>query len=75
MREPDMIANATPYEWMALIRAEYLEVPGLALTKPQACRLWGLDEELCEIVLDAMVAADFLRKTPHHLYVRADRAR
>ena len=47
-------------------------MPGLALTKPQACRLWGLDEELCGSVLDSMVAAEFLKKTPQDLYVRAD---
>jgi hypothetical protein len=72
MPEQDMITSTTPYDWMALIRAEYLEVPGLALSRPQACRLWGLDEELCAIVLDSMVASEFLKKTPQDLYVRAD---
>jgi hypothetical protein len=72
MPEQDMITSTTPYDWMALIRAENLEVPGLALSRPKACRLWGLDEELCAIVLDSMVAAEFLKKTPQDLYVRAD---
>lgn len=29
--------------WLQLIRAEYLEIPGLCLTMEQAQRLWGLD--------------------------------
>jgi hypothetical protein len=28
-------------EWLRLIRAEYAESPGMALTKPQVQRLWG----------------------------------
>ena len=35
--------NATDVDWAQLVRAEYLEVPGLTLTRDQAQRLWGLD--------------------------------
>ena len=31
---------------------EYREMPGLSLTLPQAARLWGLDCDTCERVLD-----------------------
>jgi hypothetical protein len=30
-------------DWLMLIRAEYLEIQGLSLTKQQVERLWGLD--------------------------------
>ena len=60
------------YEWGQLLRAEYLEMPGLALSKPQARRLWGLDAKTCDVLLEQMVSAKFLRKTPADLYVRAD---
>jgi hypothetical protein len=60
------------HRWVEVMRAEYLEMPGLALSKPQASRLWGLDPETCDLLLDEMVDAKFLRKTAQNLYVRAD---
>jgi hypothetical protein len=56
----------------AVVFKEYLEMPGLALTKPQAQRLWDLDGKTCEVLLEEMVSAKFLRKTPDEMYVRAD---
>lgn len=60
------------FEWLQLIRSEYCEMPGLHLTKPQVQRLWGLDAKSCELVLDALEATHFLRRTPTNAYVRAD---
>jgi hypothetical protein len=57
---------------MQLIRAEYREIPGLHLTRPQARRWWGLDSETCDTVLDALVTARFLRRTERDGYVLAD---
>lgn len=54
-----------------VIQAEYLEIPGLHLTKPQVQRLWGLDPTTCDALLDALVAARFLARTPHEGYVLA----
>jgi hypothetical protein len=59
-------------ESLQLIRAEYLEVPGLCLTKPQVERLWGLDSVTAEALLAALVDVKFLRRTRHDAYVRAD---
>ena len=59
-------------DWMKLVRAEYLEVPGLTLTSDQACRLWGLDVRACEQVLAALVDSRFLRRTRDNRYLRAD---
>jgi hypothetical protein len=57
-----------------LIRAEYLEIPGLSLTKPEVERLWGLDPVICEALLAALVDIKFLRRTVRDAYVRADGA-
>jgi hypothetical protein len=56
-------------EWLRLIQAEYLEIPGLRLTKLQVQRLWGLDPQMCDALLDALIAANFLRRTPKDAYV------
>ena len=44
-------------------RAEYLEMPGLRLTRAQAQRLWGLDLRTCEQLLDALTESRFLAQT------------
>jgi hypothetical protein len=54
------------------IRAEYLDLPGLSLTARQAQRLWNLDSETCQRVLDLMIRDNFLRRTPQAQYVRGD---
>ena len=59
-------------DWLRLIRAEYLEIPGLCLTKPQVQRLWGLDPVTSETLLAALVDVKFLRRTRQDAYVRAD---
>jgi len=58
--------------WVQLIRTEYLEMPGLALTKRQAQRLWGLSPDVCDAALDSMVATCFLRRMRGDAFVRAD---
>ena len=71
-------SNSTPErtttiaEWLCRIRAEYVEVPGLSLTRQQAKRLWRLDDVLCDSVLQALVDVRFLRRTPAGSYIRAD---
>lgn len=58
-------------DWLRLIQAEYLEVPGLHLTKPEVQRLWALEPRTCDAVLDALVATHFLKKTPRDEYILA----
>jgi len=67
-----LTANKHVTDWIQLIRAEYLEIPGLSLTTQQMQRLWGLDLVTTEAVLAALVDVKFLRCTRHHVYVRAD---
>jgi hypothetical protein len=45
------------------IIGEYLEMPGLSVTIPQACRLWDLDPPRCAHLLDTLLASGFLRKS------------
>ena len=37
-----------------------------------ARRLWGLDQETCDALIDQMVSAKFLRRTASDCYVRDD---
>lgn len=59
-------------KWLGLIRAEYLELPGLCLTLPQARRFWGLDEPSTTALFAALVDAGFLRQTRNGAFVRTD---
>jgi len=53
------------------IKNEFLEMPGLCLTVPQAMRLWGLDFEDCQRVIEALIDVSFLQRTSHGKVVRA----
>ena len=57
------------------IQGEFLEMPGLRLTAPQAQRLWGLEREVCNALLGALVDAKFLLQTRDGAFVRNDGAR
>jgi hypothetical protein len=64
----------SPLELLAAVdrvRGEFLEMPGLRLTVPQAARLCGLDLASCEEVLDVLVRSAFLRRTPAGTVTRA----
>jgi hypothetical protein len=67
-----VIADTPINDLLQLIRAEYLETPGLRLTGPQVERLWGLDPVTSAALLAALVDVQFLRRTVHDAYVRAD---
>jgi hypothetical protein len=51
-------------ELVSLIRAEYDEMPGLCLTRPQVQRFWLLEPQACDAVLRVLVEAGHLRLTP-----------
>jgi hypothetical protein len=63
----------TETRWIQLIKAEYREMPGLSLTKPQIQRLWGLDRDTCEALLASLEQARFLKRTLANGYVLAER--
>lgn len=52
------------------IRGEYLEMPGLRLTRPQAQRLWGLDDGTSARVLQVLVDLKFLVRGADGTYAR-----
>jgi hypothetical protein len=52
------------------IRGEFLEMPGLCLTRDQAQRLCGVERTLCQQVLDGLVAMGFLYVKPNGMYAR-----
>jgi hypothetical protein len=54
----------------SLVRAEYLEMPGLSVTLPQAVRLWNVDRHQCLVTLEALVSEGFLRRS-RDTYIRA----
>ena len=56
------------------VRNEFIEMPGLQLTLPQAARLWGLDQNASQRVIDALVEGSFLRWTQRGTVIRVDRA-
>jgi len=56
---------------VTLVQQDYLEMPGLALTLPQAARLWNATQDECSSVIDAMVRSGFLRWTANGKIVRS----
>ena len=61
-------------EVLRRVQGEYLEMPGLRLTRAQARRLWGLDAALCDALLGALVDAKFLFKTRDGAFMRVEHA-
>ena len=55
------------------VRGEFVEMPGLELTLPQAVRLWTLGVDDCRYVIDALVDAGFLKWTPRRTVIRTGR--
>ena len=53
------------------IRAEYLEMPGLRLKANQVQRLCGIEQTMCQLVLDSLVESHFLCLKPDGAYARA----
>ena len=65
---------ATIEDVLRRVRGEFLEMPGLRLTEPQARRLWGLEASACSALLGALVDAKFLFKTADGAFMRVEHA-
>jgi hypothetical protein len=61
-------------EVLRRVQGEFLEMPGLRLTTPQARRLWGLDAASCDALLGALVDAKFLFQTRDGAFMRVEHA-
>lgn len=57
------------------IRSEYLEMPGLQLSREQAQRLWALDALTCARLLERLVETRFLQCGLDGRYVRVSETR
>jgi len=64
------VAIASKDQLLCRIRGEYLEMPGLRLTRAQAQRLWGLEEQVCAVLLERLTADKFLYRKDDGTYVR-----
>lgn len=53
------------------IRGEFVEMPGLRLTRDQAARLWQLEPARVASLLHALVEMRFLARTADGAYRRA----
>ena len=52
------------------VRAEFEEMPGMTLTMPQASRLFGIEREICQLVVDRLVTTSYLRWTQGGSFTR-----
>ena len=57
---------------MALIRSEFMEIPGLSLTRDRVQRLWALDAVVADLVIEGLLRSGFLRLGAQGRYSRAD---
>jgi hypothetical protein len=55
---------------LARIRSEYIEMPGLVLTLPQAARLWGFGTRGAAELLTVLLEAGFLACDKKAIYRR-----
>jgi two-component system, cell cycle response regulator DivK len=60
----DAAPAVAPGEASARVRDEFGSVPGLALTAEQARLVFDLDRDMCDRILDGLVAEGFLSRTP-----------
>lgn len=68
---PDVLSDQVLHR----ICAEYVEMPGLRLSRRQAQRLWGLDEEACGQILEFLVKTGFLKRAAPDTYGRLTEGR
>ena len=55
------------------VRLDFVEMPELEVTLPQAVRRWTLGADDCRYVIDALVDTGFLAWTPKRTVVRKGR--
>jgi hypothetical protein len=62
--------DASTSSELARIRSEYIAMPGLALTLPQAARLWGFSSRHAAELLTVLLDAGFLACDKKSVYRR-----
>ena len=69
----DLRSGATvlsPEALITRVRGEFLEMPGLRLAPAQAARLWAIDRDTCDRVLQSLVNMGFLWQTRDGSFLR-----
>ena len=64
------LSSRSDEQLLRRVTGEYLEMPGLRLTREQARRLWGLDDQTSTNLLDALVDLKFLIRHADGQYAR-----
>jgi two-component system, cell cycle response regulator DivK len=64
------VDRASRSEASTRIREEFGALPGLSLTAEQARLVFDLDREMCERILQTLVAEGFLARTPQGAFTR-----
>ena len=58
---------------LARARSDFMALPGLELSMPQAVRLWSLGVDDCRLIVDALVDSGIVEWTPRRTIVRCGR--
>ena len=53
-----------------LVQSEYLDRPGLRLTVPEAARYFGLEQDICGVILATLADAGVIGRGTDGAYVR-----
>jgi hypothetical protein len=64
-----MVSDLARTDWLRLIRAEFEELPGLCLTRPQVQRMWGSTARRATPCWSSLSTQDF-KQTRDRVYVR-----
>jgi hypothetical protein len=70
MRQAEKVTVRILDTFIERVRAEFIEMPGLRLTREQVQRLCGVDGTVCQTVLDELVNTNFLSRKPDGAYAR-----
>jgi hypothetical protein len=62
-------AERSEREWTQIVRGEFLQIPGLRLTRDQIQQFWGMSSETCAMVLETLLSQRFLQLTSDDHYV------
>ena len=71
MKAPrDARAEESEVDLARLIRNDYAEMPGLVLTSPQLCRMFGIDGPTSDAVTRELIEAGVLVRRPNGSYAK-----
>jgi hypothetical protein len=66
--------NHASDEVLRRVQGEFIDMPLLRLTEAQARRLWGLDAQSCDALLETLVGEKFLFRTRDGAFMRVEHA-